>query len=274
MVHVNEIVQRLLSNIPRVTEASENKRVVSQTVETGRLEVKCDFCNSTGLYKFVGKNGLPDIMPCPRCQSERMVNSILKQSGLTFSDYTRFAFDTFDEKRSASAREMKNLALKYFTEFPEEVGFGVFGKSGRGKTHICVALCQAITKKYRVPHFYFSYTREMDTLVYLKKFKPMDYETRLNLWIERENVYIDDLLKLSNKGGPENVCLDQTEVRVLYDLLNGRYWKRNRTFFSSELTVNQIQTIDEGIGTRIFMMINPYGLMVKGGNERLRREIK
>jgi DNA replication protein DnaC len=274
MVHVNEIVQRLLSNIPHISETSDDESIKDKTIEANEPEVKCDLCDSTGLYRFVGRDGLPDIIPCPRCQSERMVKSILKQSGLTFSDYARFTFDTFDENRSVSAREMKNLALKYFSEFPEEVGFGVFGKSGRGKTHICVALCQAITKKYRVPHFYFSYTREMDTLVYLKKFKPLDYQTRLNLWIERENVYIDDLLKLSNKGGTENICFDQTEIRVLYDLLNGRYWKRNRTFFSSEFTVNQIQTVDEGIGTRIFMMIDPYGLMVKGGNERLRREIK
>lgn len=275
MVLINERVKQLLSNMPQQKGNLENRITKKEENNDGAaLQETCKYCNGTGNYITSGNGRLPDIIPCPYCQSKRTIDSCLNRSGVTLEDYSRFTLDTFDEKRSKSAAEMKRMALQYLAKFPKGVGFGAFGLAGRGKTHICVALCQAIARKYHRPHFYFPYTREIDKLITLKKFRPLEYEEKLNDWILRENLYIDDLLKFSNKGGKDNVCFDQTESRVLFDLLNGRYVKQNRTFFSSEYTVSQLREIDEGIGSRVFLMVNPFGVIANGSNERLRRTNK
>ena len=63
--------------------------------------------------------------------------------------------------------------------------------------------------------------------------------------------------------------VDREELRIIFDIINSRYLNHLTTIFSSEYSVNDITIIDEALGSRIYEMINPYGLFVQGSNQRL-----
>ena len=63
--------------------------------------------------------------------------------------------------------------------------------------------------------------------------------------------------------------IDATELRITYDIINGRYINNLRTIFSSEYTVSEIMKIDEAIGGRIYEMVMPYGVKCEGYNRRI-----
>ena len=65
------------------------------------------------------------------------------------------------------------------------------------------------------------------------------------------------------------VDIDREELKVVFDLINARYLNHLTTLFSSEYSVNDITLVDEALGSRIFEMIKPYGLLVDGKNQRL-----
>ena len=231
----------------------------------------CEHCQDKGYFESKDELGLPHLMDCPYCFERRKLALILKKSGISAADYAKYTLDTFDANRSVNAAKMKQLAMKYLNEHPKGVGFGVFGQSGGGKTHICIALCQAITEKYSEEHYYFAYNSQMIKIMKAIKSYKEDYDDIMRGWKSCDNLYIDDLLKMAARktvnGGK---TYDEDELRVLFDLINARYLNHKTTFFSSEYSVKEIMKIDEALGSRIYEMINPYGCFITGKNERMK----
>ena len=139
-----------------------------------------------------------------------------------------------------------------------------------GKTHICIAACQELTRRFGEPHFYFSYRAEITNLVKASRSYSADYDVAMKKWKTCQNLYIDDLFKFS--GRVENgklVDIDRDELKVVFDLINARYLNHLTTIFSSEYSVGNLARIDEALGSRIYEMVNPYALRVEGQNQRL-----
>lgn len=233
--------------------------------------IVCQRCGNTGWITAVGKDGYDMAVACPACYERRQVVRRLKHSGISAKDYARYTLQRFDAKRSEISAKMKDLAVRYLdTHYPGGPGFGVFGSSGVGKTHICIAVCQKLTRRYHEPHFYFSYRTEMPELVKALKSYNDEYDKVLAKWKTCENLYIDDLFKLA--GNVENghlVSVERQDLRVMFDIINARYLNHKTTLFSSEYAVKDITKIDGALGSRIYEMTAPYGIYVEGKNQRL-----
>lgn len=236
-------------------------------------DLHCMTCGGSGWVPVVEENGHTYMKHCPDCYEKRRLRARLKQSGIRPDDYARYSLSRFDPNRSPEARKMLELACKYLQNHKKNgPGFGAFGKAGTGKTHICIGICLELTKRFKEPHFYFAYRAEMPNLVKAARGFDSDYEEAMYKWKTCDNLYIDDLLKLSGRMSKGNlVDTDRDEMRILFDLVNARYVNNLTTLFSSELSLNEITRIDGALGSRIYDMIKPYGIGVSGANERLRR---
>lgn len=232
--------------------------------------IQCPRCGNTGWVYQIGNDGYESVMACPDCYERRQVVRRLKHSGVSPRDYARFTLNSFDPDKTPDSAKMLTMAMQYLAEHTDGgPGFGVFGSSGMGKTHICIAVCQELTRRYHEPHYYFSYRSIMPGLVKTAKSFQGDYETAMQMWKTCQNLYIDDVFKFSGKMAGDRLIMDQDELRVFFDLINARYLNHKTTLFSSEYTVKEIADIDGALGSRIYDMVKPYGLAVSGPNQRL-----
>lgn len=242
-----------------------------ELVKESKDGITCTHCDGSGWIPVVKKDGTIAIAHCPECWERRQLVRRLKQSGISPRDYERYTLKSFDERRNPIAAQMKGLAMRYLKEHkPGGPGFGLFGKSGLGKTHICIAVCQELTRQFHEPHYYFSYRAEIPKLVKASRSYSTDYDAAMHKWKTCQNLYIDDLFKFSGRLKDGHLIdVDREELKVIFDLINARYLNHATTLFSSEYTVSDMTMVDEALGSRIYEMIAPYGMSVKGKNQRL-----
>lgn len=88
----------------------------------------------------------------------------------------------------------------------------------------------------------------------------------MDKWQGCRLLYMDDLLKFARDT--HGNILSQ-ELQIIYDIINTRYINKAITVFSSEYTVSEICEIDSALGSRIYEMVNPYGMKCEGKNRRI-----
>lgn len=261
-------IRQKLENFKRQSADMQKRRDDAVSMATPPDGIQCNRCGNTGYIMTIDSDGYETAVPCPDCFAQRQVVRRLHQSGVNPEDYKRYTLDDFRPDTDEAAK-MKAMAERYLQEYPAGVGFGVFGKSGTGKTHLCIAICQEITKRHNEPHFYFSYRSEMPALIQAMKSYKTDYDAAIKKWKECKNLYIDDLFKLS--GTLENgrlISIGQDDLKVMFDILNARYLNHLRTILSSEYSVKEIADVDGALGSRIYEMVKPYGLHIQSGKNR------
>lgn len=266
----HEMKPYLKEVLERIKQKGESRQPVpDKPPEDG---IDCPTCHGTGYVKHTDADGHESVSHCPDCYGKRIVHRYLAASGISQEDYDRYLMDNFDPKKSTMAAAMYNLAGDYLADFQStKKGFGIFGASGMGKTHICIAVCKEITERYHEPHFYFQYRTVMPTLIKAAKGFSTDYDAEMGKWKTRPNLYIDDLFKLAGTVVDGHLIdINSDDLKIMFDLINARYVNGLRTIFSSEYTVHDITAIDEALGSRIYEMIAPYAMSVQGGNERFR----
>jgi DNA replication protein DnaC len=222
----------------------------------------CEKCNDIG-YTFTEIDGYLTSKMCS-CQREKTIESILKSSGITYEEYQSKTLESFKTENKMAA-EMKSMAEKFIAD-KKATGIGYFGKSGTGKTHICIAICNELTKKRLLLHRYFSYRTD------IQKIKACYYDLdmfnhTMGKYLSCDVLFIDDLFKFAtNKDGG----IQTQDLQIMFDIINTRYLNKSITIFSSELTVEEIRKIDEALGSRIYAMIQPYGVKCIGENMRFK----
>jgi len=244
--------------------------------------IDCATCSNTGMICITEPDGHSYMEPCPDCYERRQVVRRLKASGVSALDYEKFTIKSFDGNRSEESRVIKRIAQNYLRNHIQGgPGFGIFGSSGVGKTHICIAICQVLTRTYKEPHYYFSYRSEMPGLIKTLRSFSENYEDALYRWKTCPNMYIDDLFKCagriehaieSSQKRDRLVSIDSDDLRIMYDILNARYLNHLTTLFSSEYSLSDISMIDGALGSRIYEMISPYRIAVFGKNQRQRKK--
>jgi DNA replication protein DnaC len=256
--------------LERVKKKMQNRPPMEPRHPEPQDGIYCDTCGCSG-WVVESDGDHISMGHCPKCWERRQVVRRLKQSGINSKDYEKYTLESFDGGRSEMAGKMKVMAKRYLQDHIKGgPGIGIFGRSGMGKTHLCIAVCQELTRRFGEPHFYFSYRSEMPNLVKASRSFTDDYTSAMGKWKTCQNLYIDDLFKLGGKV--ENgrlVDVDREELRIIYDIINARYLNHLTTIISSEYRLNDITACDEAIGSRIWEMIKPYGLLVDGKNQRL-----
>lgn len=221
-------------------------------------EYQCEKCKDTGLIK-IEKAGQTKVMYCPDCKKKRDLERWLSQSGISKNDYNRYKMTNFltDTKESS---KMADMARRFLND-KNARGIGYFGRSGTGKTHICIAICQEMKKE----HHYWRYRTQIQRIKAVM-YKDLDqYEELLKIPKTSTCLYIDDLFKGAWTGG----VISNQDLQIMFDIIDARYINGLQTIVSSEYKLNQIAGEDEAIGSRLYEMLNPYILHVSGKNRRI-----
>ena len=220
---------------------------------------ECKLCKDTG-FIVVNTKSLPKLVPCSSCIEKWRMRRILKNSGITEYDYQRYTLEKFLTD-TPEAIEMKELATKFLAD-EKAKGIGFFGRSGVGKTHICIGICQALNKEHR----YWQYRREIQKLKNVMYTNRDEYEKLIDLAAKTPILYIDDLFKDAFDGKR----IDRQDCQIMFQIINDRYIRELKTIISSEYSLNLIFKANEAIGSRIYEMIKPYVIKINGENRRIR----
>lgn len=221
----------------------------------------CPKCDGSGYIKR-WKDGQGHIEICPICAERHAQEARLRNSGISPADYERFTLESF-KADTEEARRMKAAAEHYLANAAPTQSIGYFGKPGTGKTHICIALCQAS----RRPHYYWPYRAEIQKIKNAAYRIPALYDELILKPSKASFLYIDDLFK----GAVINGGLSQQDLQIMFEIIDKRKMNRLPTVFSSELSLRKIIALDEGLGSRIAEMTGIYMIGTSGANRRVVR---
>lgn len=170
------------------------------------------------------------------CMEMRKSLRQIKQSGLERAIQVK-TFDSFEEKEDWQ-RKMKQTAKQY-AQHPQG-WFVACGQPGSGKTHLCTAIAGEMLKK-GVAVRYMLWREDSVELKAVTTDKE-EYFRRMEPLKKAQCLYIDDLFK----GGTS-----APDLKLAFELLDYRYRNDLLTIISTERNLNDLDEIDEGIGSRI-----------------------
>ncbi len=210
----------------------------------------CNKCNNRGYTVFTDNEGGDYAIDC-ECAKTKMIKNNIERSGMK-SIIDTYNFDSFEDNHSWQ-KLMKNKA-KEFISNQKENWFFIGGQVGSGKTHICIAICNHLIKI----GFFTRYIIWRDFINELKH-TMSNNESSISQVIKKINsvdvLFIDDLFKSGYEKKPTIF-----ELEILSEILDYRYRNRKTTIINSELDINEIISIDESIGSRIYEMAKDFSL--------------
>ena len=220
----------------------------------GRDLVDCPVCNNSGVICSVNADGVFWAKECECMKTRRSLRRI-KQSGLqdALERYSFESYQTPDARRASILEKAKEYCAA------DGGWFYIAGQSGSGKTHICTAICGELMKKYDV---LYALWRELAPKLKSLLNEP-EYDDEMRKLKTVRVLYVDDFLKGK---------VTDADINLAFELLNARYNNSKlRTIISSELTIENVLQIDEGLGGRIYERSRGFMVMPPQENWRLRK---
>lgn len=175
----------------------------------------------------------------------------------------RCRFENFETGRNWQ-EVVKRTAQAYLAD-AKHMSFFISGPSGCGKTHICTAVCNEIIERGGRLR-YFQWVRDATRLKRLVG-EGADYEKEIRALIDTPYLYIDDLFKQE---------ITAADIRLAYELLNGRCIADRPTILSSERSLKTIRAARDGEGEAIAGRIfescgrGRYSILLDGTDKDLR----
>lgn len=201
----------------------------------------CPLClNRGGSYKREG--GYTVFVQCSCMAIRRSIRRAAKSGlGDLLEHHT---FDRFQTPEQWQARA-KQLAQDYAAA---PVGwFVASGASGSGKTHLCTAICRRLLDDGRAVRY--ELWREMAQKI---KAASLDGDARSKMMEPLKNaevLYLDDFLKTARGTAPT-----KADIELAFDIIGARYNTKALTLLSTELTVDELLSLDVALGGRIHEM--------------------
>lgn len=199
---------------------------------------------------------------CSCVEQERM-ERIIKSSQITdsFRSLTFENFDTSDvhETIQMAFRKAKIYAVR-FNEIRRTKNNGIclLGRPGTGKTHLLSAISNSLIDE-GVELLYMPYVQTMEEVKNDMKKEDVN-AARFEKMMKVEVLFIDDLFKPPTTPSPY-------EIRKMFEVINYRYLETKPILISSELSIDELLDIDEGLGSRIKEMCHDFRVVIKGGRE-------
>lgn len=197
----------------------------------------CDICKNKGIVYKIKDNDIV-VKKC-KCENLRNVFENLINCGVERNLFNKYTLDLYSTN-AIWRKKVKQRVNDYLQE-EEPKWFCISAQSGAGKTHICTAIFKELILKGKKGK-YMLWVDEVENIKQQKK--TFDKKTLDNLLEELKSVeilYIDDFLKTS----------DTSDIKMAYEIINARSIKGLRTIISTELSKNQIATMDMAICGRI-----------------------
>lgn len=229
----------------------------------------CEQCNNRGFswyFEVIGGHIYRMTRRC-ECMKRRCNIDVAEQSGLG-DLFNRYTFEKFDDT-SEWQKQLKSKAMEYAEK--RSGWFFVGGQSGSGKSHLCVAIAAEFIRSGRKVK-YMSWKEDCAKLKGGSTYMS-DYEKQIKLFKEADVLYIDDFLY-----SKDSQSLSNADIGIGFEIINYRYGQKDKpTIISSEKSIKEILSLQQGLGSRIYQKSNGYCLTIEADankNYRLRKEEK
>jgi DNA replication protein DnaC len=211
------------------------------------LGIDCPVCDNTG-YILTVVDGIEYGKKCA-CMDEYANRMRIRRSGLAsvFEEYTFDNYRVMDKWQET----IKQTAMD-FTRADRD-WFYIGGAVGSGKSHICTAICGELIKRQAV-----YYMPWRDDIVPLKASVTdnVEYQRRINRLKTIAVLYIDDFFKGN---------ITDADTNIAFEVVNSRYNSGLTTIISSEYDIDEIISISEATGSRIYHRANGFCIFIPQG---------
>ena len=209
---------------------------------------RCEKCHDSGWLTVV-KEGHEYARRCD-CFKRRRAEKALQESGISeaFRNKTLENYVPKSEKQ----REALDKARKYveiFGQYSMHMNFILLGQNGAGKTHLAVAMGNALIEKNVLVRF----VTFQDLLDQLSKSRNQKKETYsvIDKYRDAELLIIDDIFRTTIRewNGSKNVMV--SHVDAIFRILDYRYFNKKATLITGEKTVLEMMEMDRAITGRL-----------------------
>lgn len=220
----------------------------------GLKDFDCQECLNRGYFASLDGEGRRVSIEC-RCMQKRRSIARAQKSGLG-SMLERYTLDLWQ-----TPEEWQKKAKEKAEEFVSDPGghwFFMAGSVGTGKSHLCAAICKAFLER----GLSVRYLLWRDVVVRAKAVVNDEaaYEQIIQPFKDIQVLYIDDLFKTGKGKEPT-----EGDTNFAFQLLNHRYNDPKKiTILSSEWTAENLLSIDEAVGSRIYERSKGFYLNVTG----------
>lgn len=242
----------------------------STTTDGETPKYECSTCKDAEWIFDKVKNSA---RPC-KCREARLYKRIIESSGIT-EGFLAKSFDNYEVYNTGTNTALK--AAKHFVSVYDEISesknnsLALLGQVGSGKTHLTIAVANELMKK-NIGVRYMQYREEMPLIKQVAN-NQEEYTRQINQYKNATVLLIDDLYKNAIGKGQFGDYLNDADKRVMFEIINHRYFTGKPVIISSECNFNTILDLDEGIGSRLFEMCKGHIVEINGreNNYRLRR---
>lgn len=245
MDQLQEIAERILNSIKVNSSGTEEK-----------IHYECEICKDE---EWIFDRETNTAKPC-RCREVKHYKRIIESSGITEA-FLKRNFENFIPNNPVTANA-KAMAIDYVKKFDSirnsrNNSIAFLGQVGSGKTHLSIAIANELMKR-NIGVRYMQY-REDITRIKQVAMDEEAYAKEINKYKNATVLLIDDLYKnATNRTRTGYEVLNDSDKRVMFEIVNYRYFKNAPMIISSEYLVEDILNFDEGIGSRMFEMCKGY----------------
>ncbi|WP_261133045.1 DnaA ATPase domain-containing protein [Bacillus sp. Marseille-Q3570] len=206
------------------------------------------------------------------CIKQRNIEMLLQSSEITES-FRQNNFKNFViQGKDQMIKDAYQCAKEYILDFMDiqttrRNSIALLGQPGAGKTHLLTAISNHLMIDKQVSVLYFPYVEGFDDL-------KNDFE-KLEGKMERMKktyvLFIDDLFKPIGKNRKPRAT--EWQIEKIYSLVNYKYLNNLPILISSELTIDELEAIDEALGSRIYDMCKDYTVIIRGDKRTLNQRL-
>mgnify|MGYP003294589029 CR=1 FL=1 len=227
-----------------MTELTQAMMRLREASKGNKPEYKCPKCKDSYFVPYV-KDGITYFRDC-ECAAKHNAIRLVRASGLNEADMNLSLSDYKVE--SASQKKVVDVVSDYMRVYrgirlDTSNSMLLSGKPGKGKTMLAIITMNHLLRQgERV--LYVSYR---DKIMELKQ-RVLDreyYQEEMQRLKDIDYLILDDLFKGK---------ITEADVNLVMELVNYRYQKRKPIIVSTEKSIDELNNIDEALGSRIVQM--------------------
>lgn len=222
------------------------------------MTFECEICKDTGWIETdnitTECGAITNGMRRCNCVEVKRCKKILEDSGIAEAFKGKTIKDFVPKNQLQTIA--KSTAIEFVKSFEKikntkENSIALLGQVGAGKSHLTIAVGNALLKS-GIGVIYMQYREAVTQLKQLIRDEE-EFQRALNRYKNAPVLIVDDLFKGMLRQGKAN----ESDLGIMFDLINYRYLKKAPVLISSEYKLRDLIYFDEAIGSRI-------GEMAKG----------
>jgi DNA replication protein DnaC len=148
-------------------------------------------------------------------------------------------------------KRAKKMAVDYANKPEGSIAF--LGRPGTGKSHLAYGIARKLVEMDGEYVKIVQYNQMIQELK-MARYDEINFRRVLSRYTKPKYLLLDDFLKGSVRTFSHITKIDDSEIELIFLVINERYLKRKDIILTSEYSIEQIKQLDEAIGSRIFEM--------------------